>query len=74
MVGNKEGEVGGRELSGSEDILGYSQPPLPPVLNLPSHGEIIPQDIKEPILQEHLLPVYIVPYWLKKRFGHHANN
>lgn len=28
-VGNKEREVGGRELSGSKDILGYSQPPLP---------------------------------------------
>lgn len=29
-VGNKEGEVGGKELSGREDLLGYSQPPLPP--------------------------------------------
>lgn len=32
-VGNGEGAVRGRELSGSEDILRYSQPPLPPVLN-----------------------------------------
>lgn len=52
-----KGDLGRGGLSGSEDILGYSQPLLPSVLNHPYDGEIIPKDIKEAILGMHLLPV-----------------